>query len=126
MTTTTVRILVKKSFARNANCPFSIDGIIERETARAIFVRGHATTENGVMCAVCGRDLTAGVSRLIGVGPICCQKYGIARPSESYFSGAEKIAARAEAGETLTAAEQAVYDDLLKLRAMVREQQFAR
>lgn len=40
-------------------------------------VAGHGTVDAPVHCFRCGLDLTHDVSRILGIGPICCEKLGI-------------------------------------------------
>lgn len=50
-----------------------------RTTAKAIQVEGHASTGASNQCHRCGREIHEQVSRLLGYGPICCEKLGIPR-----------------------------------------------
>jgi len=58
-----------------------LTGTIERETNKAILFHGKAAVRNTIQCSRCLRELTHPVSRLVGIGPVCCEKLGIPRPN---------------------------------------------
>ena len=61
------------AFAKRENIPVYFVGDVLVETAKAVYVYGHGTTETRKTgrCAICGSALTHPVSVLLGVGPIC-------------------------------------------------------
>lgn len=61
------------AFAKGENIPVFFVGDVLVETAKAVYVYGHGTTETRKTgrCAICGSALTHPVSVLLGVGPIC-------------------------------------------------------
>ena len=77
-----VRIFVKKWFADKNGLSASMDGDILRETDKAVYFKGHMSVDAPVVCGRCGLELTHPISRLIGIGPTCCEHLGIPRPSE--------------------------------------------
>lgn len=64
---------IKTGFAKMQNLPLYFDGIILKETTKAVYMYGRGTTETTRvnMCCVCGRALTHPVSVELGIGPIC-------------------------------------------------------
>jgi len=77
-----VRIFVKKWLADKNGLSVSMDGDILRETDKAVYFKGHMSVDASVVCGRCGLELTHPISRLIGIGPTCCEHLGIPRPSE--------------------------------------------
>jgi len=73
----TTRFQIGQAFARSKNIPVHFIGVKLRETAKAVYVYGHGSTETlktGV-CCICGRTLTHPVSVELGIGPECGSHY---------------------------------------------------
>lgn len=79
------RIQVEKGIALTR----IVEGVVLRETDKALLVRVHATIRNTITCLRCGRFLENPVSRLIGIGPVCCEKMGLPRPKFNELSPEE-------------------------------------
>lgn len=77
------KVEVKKWLANEKHIPVHMVGTIDRESAKAIYFIGHGDVSESVYCHVCGRHLTNPVSRVVGIGPVCCGKFGIPRPNYS-------------------------------------------
>jgi hypothetical protein len=56
-----------------------VEGIILKETEKAVLFKGRATVQATTRCLICGRTLDRTDSKLIGIGPDCCAKFGISR-----------------------------------------------
>jgi SNF2 family DNA or RNA helicase len=56
-----------------------MEGVITRETERAIYFVGHATVRPSQFCHRCGKEIKNIESRAAGYGPDCCEKLGIPR-----------------------------------------------
>lgn len=69
-------VKLRKWLAAEKGCPVIMQGTVLRETAKAIYFKGHGHFDE-VHCCICGRELTNPVSIRLGVGPICLEKYGI-------------------------------------------------
>jgi hypothetical protein len=76
----TVVITVKTWLARERKMSTVMEGAILRETAKAVQFKGHVAVRETVTCLRCGRELEHPISRLVGYGPICCERLGIDRP----------------------------------------------
>jgi hypothetical protein len=70
-----VRIVIRPWLARERGLGRALDGVIVRETRSAIQFTGTTATKGLVECQVCGRELTNGMSRRLGVGPVCLEKF---------------------------------------------------
>ena len=73
------RIEIRQWLARKNNLPRIADVELVERTEKAVRAVGTAATERLVHCSICRRELTDPISQITGVGPICCEKYGIAR-----------------------------------------------
>lgn len=87
---------VKNSKAR------CFEGYIEKESAKAVFFVGHASAKANIHCTVCGKSLNNKVSRVLGIGPVCCNKLGIERPDESLLDNEEYVSKMTEKVESYT------------------------
>jgi hypothetical protein len=76
----TVVITIKSWLARERKLSTVMEGVILHETAKAIRFKGHVAIRETVTCLRCGRELEHPISRLVGYGPICCERLGIDRP----------------------------------------------
>ena len=75
MLNTTVEI---PSWLAKANgIPRFADITIHKKTSKAVFVSGHGMIDSRIHCMNCGKDLTNPISRIVGIGPICCENLGI-------------------------------------------------
>jgi len=96
-----VRLIIAKWIAREKDIPVAIEGVVTRETEKAIFIDGSAWVEDAIICTRCGRELTHPASRLVGVGPECAEKWGIYYPSRNLedWTEEELEALKAKVGE---------------------------
>lgn len=90
-----VNIYLKKWIAQEKGVPRELRVEIQRETQKAILVKGHAVATPTSNCRVCGRQLTHPVSVLYGIGPECGQHFHIPQNEEDV----EKIRSMIEAIE---------------------------
>jgi SNF2 family DNA or RNA helicase len=74
--------------AKDRHLTREIEVDLIRETEKAILVKGTIRTGPAINCARCGRKLTNPVSRVVGIGPECCEKLGVPRPD---FSDAKAL-----------------------------------
>lgn len=68
------RVELKGWLAREKGCPKLMEGVVLRETARAVYFRGSGYF-NGDTCCECGRPLTNPLSVALGIGPKCGGTY---------------------------------------------------
>ena len=54
-----------------------MQGKINKETRGMFNMTLHGSSDNPVVCSVCGKTLTNPISKLYGIGPECMQKCGI-------------------------------------------------
>lgn len=73
-------ITLKTWYAQKNNIPVSIEGEIIKETPKAVLIKGHGNVFAPVFCMCCGQELTNPVSKFLGIGPTCCEKWGFPRP----------------------------------------------
>ena len=66
--------------ARTEKLTTILTGEVLRETPKALYIKGYAKIMPSQNCLRCGREITNPVSRVVGIGPECCAKLGIARP----------------------------------------------
>jgi SNF2 family DNA or RNA helicase len=74
--------------AKDRHLTREIEVEVLRETQKAILVQGTIRTGPAINCARCGRTLTNPVSRVVGIGPECCELLGVHRPD---FSDAKAL-----------------------------------
>jgi hypothetical protein len=87
-----VLVTMKKWVAKkNGIQAVSLEGYIEKETAKGIYFHGHASVKATICCSRCGKDLDNKISRVLGIGPICCEHLGIPRPSEKDLENDEYV-----------------------------------
>lgn len=67
----TQRYTISRGFAKSKGIPRTFIADIERQTQKAIKVKGRGTIDAHVGCMMCGRELTHPVSRVLGIGPEC-------------------------------------------------------
>lgn len=65
------RFSITSRIAKSKNIPTSFEGIIVRETPKAVYIIGKGVAAPEGVCAACGRTLTHPGSILIGIGPEC-------------------------------------------------------
>lgn len=96
-----VRLIIAKWIAREKDIPVAIEGVITKETEKAIFIEGSVWIEDAICCARCGRELTHPASRLVGVGPECAAKWLVYYPSRKIedWTEEELNALKAKVGE---------------------------
>lgn len=63
----------------NAFASRELQGVVERESDRGLYVVGHASTRPSSSCHRCRRQITNPVSLLVGYGPDCSEMLGIPR-----------------------------------------------
>lgn len=96
-----VRLIITKWLAREKDVPVAIEGVVTKETEKAIFMEGSAWVEDAICCARCGRELTHPASRLVGIGPECAAKWLVYYPSRNLedWTEEELKALKAKVGE---------------------------
>lgn len=57
-----------------------LDGVITKESAKAVFFEGTVSIRESQYCLNCGRQIENFKSRWVGYGPICSENLGIPRP----------------------------------------------
>lgn len=94
-------MIVAKWIAREKDIPVSIEGVVTKETEKAIYIEGSVWLEDAICCARCGRELTHPASRLVGIGPECAEKWMVPYPSRNLedWSDTELEALKAKLGE---------------------------
>lgn len=75
-----VQVKIPAWLSNMEKLPRMLEGEVLAESPKAILLKGTALIGPKPDCAICGRNLTNVVSRVVGVGPICCEKLGIPRP----------------------------------------------
>lgn len=56
-----------------------LEGVVIRETAKAVLFSGSALMRPSTLCHRCGLEITNPVSQLVGYGPVCSEYLGIPR-----------------------------------------------
>lgn len=72
-----VSLVMKPWVAKFHKLPCGIQGVIVRETEKAVLVRGTASVESLIWCVRCGAELTHPESRRTGIGPECAGYWGV-------------------------------------------------
>jgi SNF2 family DNA or RNA helicase len=75
-----IRLKIPFWLANIENLAMELEGEVLGETSKAILVEGTMVLGPSINCRRCGRDLTHPASRVVGVGPECCEHWGISRP----------------------------------------------
>lgn len=65
--------------AKKNNLPRHLQGEIKRRSDKAVLFAGNAVIERAAACTICGKKLTNRVSKVVGIGPVCGEKYGVPR-----------------------------------------------
>lgn len=78
----------------NAFASRELQGVVERESDRGLYLVGHASTRPSDHCHRCGRQITNPVSLLVGYGPDCSEMLGIPRdlPEELVAEVRDRVA----------------------------------
>lgn len=84
-----VEITIKSWLARERGVSMNLEGDIISETSKAYKFSGNSMVKEAITCLCCGRELTHPVSRLVGYGPICCERFGVHRPDFDNLSDVE-------------------------------------
>ncbi|MDD3263381.1 MAG: DUF6011 domain-containing protein [Candidatus Nanoarchaeia archaeon] len=63
--------VISTRIARAMNVPYNINGVITKESDKAVYVKGNGIIPKDGRCARCGRKLTHPGSKLLGIGPEC-------------------------------------------------------
>lgn len=74
-----VEVRLSDWLAKKNNFPRHLQGEIKRRSAKAVLFAGNAVVERAAACTICGRELTNRVSKVISIGPVCGEKYGVPR-----------------------------------------------
>lgn len=74
-------IHIPRWLAMAEDLPMIIEGEVVSETTKGIKIKGSALVRQAINCLRCGKALTNPVSRVVGIGPECCQHWGIERPN---------------------------------------------
>ncbi len=67
----TQTFVISTKIARKMNVPYTINGIITKESEKAVYIKGNGSIPKDGRCARCGRKLTHPGSKLLGIGPEC-------------------------------------------------------
>ncbi len=77
---------IKAWFAKQEGIIRTFEGVILRQTAKAVLVRGRVMSSPSSRCRCCGREINHPVSVKYGLGIICGQHYGVDPSGESVES----------------------------------------
>lgn len=70
-----------KKFNKDIPMPLrTMQGTIEKETEKSVYMHLHGSTKPTIRCMRCGKELTNPISRKYFLGVECIQKVGIFRP----------------------------------------------
>lgn len=95
----TVKVILKNWLANQNNISKEMIGVVEAESEKAILFNGRAFAEERMNCMRCSRELTHPSSRLVGFGPICCEKLGLAWPEKEELTQEEIAEVKAKIAE---------------------------